>query len=237
MGEYSNLFIGGRHITGWKNCVGAEASILFTEDDFTSDPQPSWYSNWEYHKDDQRVKELPCFQYKSSAGALKERLDLLGYTLDEAREAWDLGVRETLQVAFDYSSQAQSDKPKLSNEPKNNPQSSYDLWTEHYSKLTFKLWTELMQRIIVEKIEAISHFDDKRKADLEKTDHLLCYILRGYGASGHEFGFPSGDFDLILRSMIEPLDYDTPIVLDCSPLVNWVDQNQYGVNPKSETKS
>lgn len=227
MGEYSNLFIGGQHITGWKNCVSFEASSLFTEDDFTEVPHPKWHGNWRYNQNDPRLKQMPCFQYQTSVGSLKDRLELLGFTLDKAQEAWDSGSKEALQISLDYAMQSRVHET----DSKTEPRTSYDFWKEHYSNLTFNMWTGLMQQIIVEQIEPISHFDNQRKAAIEKINPLLCFILRGYGSSAHEFGFPSDSFDLVLRAMLEPLDSDTVVVLDCSPLVGWVEPDQYSCTP------
>jgi len=231
MGEYSNLYVDGHRITGWKDGISGEMAILFTEDDFADVPHSHWTDNWIYEQGDERLEKMPCFQYQSTVGALIERLELLGYSMGEANKAWNAGVQKTIKIAQDYEEYYQQADVDGEGGSSAGRLSSSGFWKAHYSTFTLPVWMTLMSQIISEKLKPLYKQEDERGKKLKEENPQLHYILSGFGSSAYEFGFPSYNFDLALRAMLEPLDHNAQVVLDCSALVGWVDEDFYRCLP------
>jgi hypothetical protein len=232
MGEYSTLYIGGHRIEAWKNCIGEEVAILFTEDDISYTPHPNWSDNWIYEEGDDRLQSLPCFQYVSTAQCLVDRLELLGYSLVAARQAWIKGVQSDLHFAQEMAERGPWLPPPGDTFALAPNQNCYEHWVQFYVDFTFETWSALMKRIIEQKLAPIylREHEDRSKA-LQENNPYLHYILTNFVSGRHPFGFPTDDFDFILRAVLDVLEPDTSVVLDCSTLVRWVNPSQYSCTP------
>jgi HEPN/Toprim N-terminal domain 1 len=104
MGEYASLYIDGYEIDTWKDHIGSEAAILFTEADAVETEKP--YSEetceadsaYESSIDSLSQKPKRGYQYVSTARHLIERLNLLGYTLERARSHFTRGVAKKIKI-------------------------------------------------------------------------------------------------------------------------------------------
>src|SRR5262249_19089213 len=142
-------------IEAWKNGIGEEVAILFTEDDISYTPHPNWSDNWIYEEGDDRVQSLPCFQYVSTARCLIDRLELLGYSLAAARQAWVEGVQSALNFAQEMAERGPWRLPPGDTFELSSNQNCYEHWVQFYVDFTFETWSALMKRIIEQKLAPI----------------------------------------------------------------------------------
>jgi hypothetical protein len=90
MGSYSDLKIGKVEFGSWKDWVDDSIMILFSEHEKRVEeiPLPPEY---EHLLDEGERSPFLSVKYVSNVETLKKRLDFLGFTLDAARQAFDLG--------------------------------------------------------------------------------------------------------------------------------------------------
>src|ERR1035437_3903901 len=90
MGSHSELKIGNVHFGSWKNWVDDSIMILFSEEEKCIEeiPLPPEY---EHLLDEGEPSPFLSVKYVSNVEMLKKRLDFLGFTIDAARRAFDLG--------------------------------------------------------------------------------------------------------------------------------------------------
>jgi hypothetical protein len=231
MGEYSTLYIGGHRIEQWKNCIG-EVATLFTEDDISYTPHPNWNDNWSYEEEDDSHQSLPCFQYVSTIRCLIDRLELLGYSLEAARQAWTEGVQSDLDFIREMVEGGFQPLPPIDHFEHSTSQNCYERWVQFYIDFTFEAWSALMKRIIEQKFEPIYlRQHEEQSKTLRENEPQLYYLLTNFVSGRYRFGFPTYDFNFILRAVLDVLDPDTSVVLDCSTLVGWVEPSQYSCAP------
>jgi hypothetical protein len=233
MAEYSTLYIGGHNIAEFRDCVDEDIAILFTEEDITHEPHPNWKDQWIYNEGDERLDSLPCFQYESTSGQLIDRLELLGYSINGAKQLWDDGVQKHLgeEKELDRGLAPSTQDTEVSVR-KNPLYRTYSQWCDFYKKFTFNVWSGLMKEIIEHKLKPIYTFDsEQRNKALKRDNSHIRYILTNFHDFYFPYGFPTHNMDFILRAMLELLDRDTPVVLDCSILVGWVAPALYACAP------
>jgi hypothetical protein len=144
MGEYATLNIGGYEIDTWKNCIAYEAAILFTEADAVELERP--YSGQSEEADSNEMlpigpSEQPPrkgYQYVSTAGHLMDRLDLLGYTFERAREYFAEAVAEKIEDARETLGRFSGTVPTDKIEAK----------LRFYEEFTFERWLDAISRIL-----------------------------------------------------------------------------------------
>lgn len=89
MGEYSGLYIKGFQVDYWKNSIGF-GSELFSSDDLTQTQRPYHGNDEDYYYDDQEEDEenytSPGYQYRNIAKEIKDRLEIMGFSMDGAKE-------------------------------------------------------------------------------------------------------------------------------------------------------
>src|SRR5262249_29814701 len=156
------------------------------------------------------VQSLPCFQYVSTARCLIDRLELLGYSLAAARQAWVEGVQSALNFAQEMAERGPWRLPPGDTFELSSNQNCYEHWVQFYVDFTFETWSALMKRIIEQKLAPIylREHEDRSKT-LQENDPHLHYILTNFVSGRHPFGFPTDDFDFILRSVLDVLEPDT----------------------------
>lgn len=253
MGEYSNLYIGDYNVDSWKNCIGSEGAILFTPEDLTRTTQryrgfdEEDYDNEqsgeikEQDEVDQEDEQLRGFQYRSTAKEVIDRLEIMGYTLDRAKEHFEIGIADALQDIEDleirwkeWGKAGMFDGVEVVTRP--DPFESYKGAVKFYEGYTFEVWSGLIKEIFEKKIKRIysSSPSEERSLIQEQTPylyHVLNYRVPFSFDNPQEFGFPGYDPDYMYRGMLEVVDPDTPVILDFSILVGWVGQERYTCGP------
>jgi len=229
MGEYSSLYIGHHYITGWKDRIGYEVSMLFSKDDITTTPHPKWKENW-IDDPDEQPEEFTCFQYEATAGNIIDRLDLLGYDLEAVKQHWDREVEWHLEGLSRFWRERHDgiiDYENLDLNP--------DYQAKFYQRFTFKVWCTAMQRLFNEDLLPEDLRYGQQGTKIEFDDSNLRHIISNWGRGHPAFGFPGWDddyhFSYFLRALLSVLDPQTPIILDCSVLVDWVHESHYACLP------
>jgi len=230
MGEYSSLYIAGYEVDTWKNCIG-EGMFLFDEKDLVETDRP--YSGdedevAEGEADEDEGGSLCGYQYRRTAREIIDRLEVMGYSLQRSKEAFEEGVAATLERSKENSAPYRLDTGEMV-EP-DLPYASYEYTASLYGGYTFELWSGLIQQIITKRLPRIynSLTDEAVKKEICERDlhlhHILCW--NDY----MNFGYPGFSFDMY-RGMLEVVPPDAPVVLDFSMLVDWTGPEDYTCAP------
>jgi hypothetical protein len=227
MGEYASLYIDGYEIDTWKNCIAYEAAILFTEADATelecpySDESKEADSEYPFPIEPSDQKPRKGYQYRSPAGHLVDRLDLLGYTFERAREYFNEAIKEKIErvrATFGrYSGTELNDEVEAE--------------LRFYEELTFDRWLNAISTILNGRIPRIYSWRGitEEQQQIAEQDPFLFRILKD--SSTDQFQFPGYDMDYMYRAMFQVVSPKTPVFVDYSSLVNWVWPEQYACSP------
>ncbi|GAC1445541.1 MAG: hypothetical protein NVSMB52_06970 [Chloroflexota bacterium] len=235
MSEYSAFYIGDYLVDSWRNGIGGEVAVLFTEGDWRK-----WVNERdvedEPHNDlggELRSVAVPGGGYKSTAGILAERLDVMGYTLPAVQRAFAEGIEQSIKNAHSMG----LDYHLLTAEQETNPAlaryhlaRAQDRIEEFYSGLTFDVWCDRVRRMMAEPRPRLSQFNSAVKIPPD-TDIYFLHVLLEANDRETFMGFPTDDYLHVYRAIVANVDPDTPVLLDCSDLLDWVPQENFTPTP------
>jgi hypothetical protein len=161
------------------------------------------------------------YQYVSTAGHLIDRLDLLGYTFERAREYFAEAVEEKIKNARDtlarVSGTAWTDKTEAK--------------LRFYEELTFERWLDAISVILNDRIPRIYSYRGitEEQQKIGERDPFLFRILE-YSRDDH-CQFPGHAMDYMYRAMFHVVPPETPVFVDYSSLVDWVGPERYSCSP------
>jgi hypothetical protein len=216
MGSYSTFSIGNRQLFSTKNGIDPLLMSLFRPSDKRIRKEPATAGvaeSYEREAELEGVSSITIVEYRSTVVHLRDRLDLMGFTIQHTRRAFDRGVVRVREAAQDSFANA-----------------SLDVLVEHYrqqaevtARLSFDDWLEGFKRIFQERLEATPRgYGQGSLLD----DYPVSYMLNEHSlGEGDHFGFPSYDSRTVLRAMCEVLDEDAAVVMDLTDLVlgGWYD--------------
>lgn len=204
MGSYSSLEICGYPL--WSTQYGVEPMIMtiFRESDKQiferriADRNPLvWGVDNEAGDDTETV-----YQYSICVEHAAQRLDIMGFTLDKAREQFDEGVKARIDdIASELSV---PEILRLEREKEARLLSQY----------TFEKWMDTFRQVIKRKLTKRTNENER-----EEGSPLISFVLdNDYGDFYH--GFPICDIRYFLRAVLEIADYKDNVVLDITDLVD-----------------
>jgi hypothetical protein len=204
LGSYSSFRIGDRELYSVKNDIDPLLMSLFRPDEKVIERGPlSEDGATTLPPDDEDVVDI--VRYVSTVGILKDRLDLMGFTLPYAQSEFEDGIKgeiERLERWF-------ADEPM-------------DLMVPPYTRqlgilrgLSFDTWSAGFRRIWTEGLRSTRSWLHPDATPLygELVDYMLGQAI------GEVFAFPSEDTRVFLRAALESLDPSTKVMQDLTDLV------------------
>ncbi len=159
MGEYSTLYVAGYEIDSWKNCIGPEAAMLFTEDDIVETPRPYYGGEVDEDGEDEEDESFPGYQYRSTARNIIDRLEVIGYTLDRTRKVFEAGKAETIEESKRFTQGGVPEELRAAWIAP--PYAPHEVTIEFYKNYTFEVWSQLIRDVIVNKQRRVYNPEDK----------------------------------------------------------------------------
>jgi len=216
MGSYATLSVGGRELFSTKNGIDPLLMSIFRPRDKRIRKEPATEAVADAYDRDAELEDLDTvtiLEYRSTVAQLRDRLDLMGFTLEHSRSAFERGLARAREESRDDLTQS---LPGILEE-------HYRQKAEVEARLTFDDWLGGLSKILREGLEATPRGYGQTSL-LE--DYPLSYMLNEQSlGDGAHFGFPSYDSRTVLRAMCEVLDPDAAVVMDLTDLVlgGWYD--------------
>lgn len=204
MGSYADLQIAGYPFLCSKSFVDDTLMTLFDECDRRvyqrrlADRNPLSFS---IDPDEDQVET--GYEYQLNAEAAKDRLELLGFSIDRAKTAFQERIDAFLQELEDDGVVLGLSWIEDEDEKRN-----------FLAEYTFDQWGNGIRRFLDSKLDSIRWNQEVA----EKLDTVLRLVA---GAEEEEFlyGFPRCDPRLFMRAVLEVTDAKSPVVLDFTDLV------------------
>lgn len=192
MSSSCNLYFNNYEVLSQTSFVPPEVMAIFREEDRKT-----------YTKKIEG-EESEFFEYQNTAKNIKERLEVMGYSLKKVQEDFNrdknITVQELEECIKEYSVDIMGDTREL----------------RIIKGSTFKAWQNAF--IFIQKNKLQVNYWSKNKFK-PNTPKLVKYILNGQHDSTY-FNYPGGDIYNILRIFLEDCPDDSIIRLDVSDLVN-----------------
>lgn len=208
MGSYSSFAIGDHEVFSTKNGFDELLLSIFRPADWIVSTAPV---SAELLAQDGRLEEMAGesdhtdYEYRTTVGIARDRLDLMGITLRYCEKVFDRGLSVRAQeIATDRDSLLPSELLTF-----------YEGQETAVRAITFDKWRHGFQRIL-QGSHSISPDVPRPKTPLE--DFPVGYML-GEHETGGTYGFPSYDTRVVLRVMLEGCPAELPLVLDLTDLV------------------
>ncbi|MBA7628037.1 hypothetical protein ES703_35507 [subsurface metagenome] len=201
MGSYSSLEICGYPLWSTKYSVDQMIMTLFRESDKKiyeqriADRNPLvWGVDIEAGDDTETV-----YQYSICGEYAAQRLDVMGFTLDKAKEKFNEGVKAEIDNDLIIPEILRSEREKKA---------------RLLSQYTFEKWMDTFRLLIERKIPPWASSNEK-----EKLSPLLRFVLDDDDTYFYH-GFPVSDIRYFLRAVLEVVDSTDELVLDITELVH-----------------
>jgi len=195
MGSYSTLRIGNFRVLDTKWDWQPEVMTLFTEADKIVMP----YKEAVEISEDEDEDYLPeyYFAYSAPLNIVKDRLELMGYTLRRVRKAFDTLLEEELEGRPNFYGDTQ----------------------ELLSEMTFDRWVEGVKYIDDHDLGSkyVSYRTEDERKEYEKLPQYIRYMI-GNIETGF-CGFPTEDLRMYFRATIEALGDDAKLTYDFTELI------------------
>jgi len=187
-------------------------------------------------EDEEDNEPRPAYQYVTTATNLISRLEVLGYTLNKVKDEFEKGkvraIEESkLWEAKGYFKAIDDGIEKFWITP---PFATSKILKQFYSGYTFEVWNQLIKKVIARKLRSVYNLQNEtsREKRLKKQNIHLYHILEARGHdNGFKFGFPSENPYYLYRGLLEAVKPETPVILDFSSLVNWIEAEEYLCEP------
>lgn len=199
MGSYAHSWLGNFFVGSSKNDVDPSLIHLFRHGDKKfalerTDDLPACLERW-FAGDGEEVEVV---YYSISAAALRDRLELRGYTVANCRRAFDLALaREVSEVA-----QWSKTMPDVA--------SAFSKRAEVLRSMSVEVWTEALLKIRDSRIEP----NEYGRFDRSNQDPLLTHML-----SEDWYGLPGYDRNVGLRLALEVVPDAESFIYDVTDLV------------------
>lgn len=209
MGSYTQCWLDDLFIGESKNDVDPEIISLFRPSDKrvisnpTEDVPEILKDYQEAQKED---PELEIVYYEASATLIRDRLDILGYTLSTANkafQAWFNGEISRLSERIE----------EHKNEEKSDYVSLFEIYSKEYElihSITPEKWLAALEEIRKSKLKPSSY----GRHEGPHKDALIGYML-----SNDWYGFPGFDMNVPLRIILEGAKDDQKLIYDVTDLV------------------
>ncbi len=212
MSSSAECWLGDFLVGSSRNEIDPNIISLFRASDkqVVSDPTASVPEHFKDYQESQKEDaELKIVYYEASASLIRDRLDVMGYTLSTAKAAfleWFKGEKSRL---FEYI-----------DEHKENDRDERFSLREHYIKelelisdLTPSRWIAALKEIRQSNLE--TNYSGRYEGPHENT-------LIGYMLSNEWYGFPGYDMNVPLRIILEEAKSEEKLIYDVTDLV-WSD--------------
>lgn len=157
------------------------------------------YSEYYTEPIEEGTEDVDCTEYAATKAKIRDRLELLGHNLEKSITAYNELLESTISTWTDYGFVP-------------------DHQLEHLKNLKnkgFYNWVQIVRKIINEKITAydLDHLRDK------SVDDIYTFIA---DIINEDFflGYPSTEYGLALRAVLEALNDEDELVLDITSLVD-----------------
>ncbi len=213
MGSYSSFYIGEHEAFSVKNGIDGLLLSLFRPADRVVRKVSVEQATSEGYEpvDEPEDGDISIYQYCSTAKAIRDRLDLMGITLDHTKKVFESCMADRL--AESRSTRDEGLPTEL--------QEHYRSKAQALEALTYEHWTAGFARIHRGEldVEACSAWGRSPLDDFPVT-----FMLEEDRLDGH-YGFATYDSRIVLRAMLEQIPDDLEIVLDLTDLVlgGWYD--------------
>jgi len=203
MGSYCNLKLGNVEI-GWnKNDYDPYLLSLFQESDKKIIPSTikEYYRSEDFSEDEQE-ESITIVQYRSTVYAIRDRLELMGYTREVAEKGFYKGLEIEIEQYKEWSSNQDVDVFKTTLEVLQN--------------LDLEKWWHAIREINENNLNA-THLYDKNIT----LSSVVKYILENGW-----YGFPGYDYRHFIRLLIDTFDEEDELIYDFTDLAlgGWVDE-------------
>ena len=209
MGSYTQCWLGDMFVGSSKNDVDYEIISLFRASDkhVVSNPNESVPKILKDYQETQKEEpELEIVYYEASASLIRDRLDIMGYTLSTAKKAFQAWFDGEINRLYQGVQEHKDDD-------KNEEFSLYDIYLKDYeiiSSITPEKWLEALEDIRQSKLEPNSY----GRYEGPHEDTLIGYML-----SNEWYGFPGYDMNVPLRMILEDAKEDQTLIYDVTDLV------------------
>lgn len=216
MGSWAHLRIGDLILFSHSDDINPTILMLFTEADkrtcevTTSEPRATGSHNGDQSSTDgdepEETETFIAVDYVASLAVVKDRLEFMGFTLPVVRQIFDEEVEEHRKEL----------ERRLENPTwKNNDILCHAVESEQQvlRGVSLESWMDAFAFILRHKLRPENKYwyDDEIVTDLP----LLVRFLLG-GSSGRELWFPSCDFRVFMRAVVEVTGTDAQVVYDLS---------------------
>jgi hypothetical protein len=217
MGSYAQCWLGDFYVGSSKNDVDPGLLSLFRESDkrIVSLPNaadavfpyndPHWLG--EFNKEHDSDDDLVVVYYSAPVPVVRDRLNLLGYTLSTAREAFDEYIKGERRLQTESFKRFQD---RESEESRARLQDHYDKTLSLLSELNADAWLTGLEEI--RRLGLKPNYFGQYKWPHEDT-------LVGYMLSNEWYGFPGPDLNVALRLALEVCPDAKELVYDITDLV------------------
>ena len=216
MGSYAQCWLDDLFVGSSKNDIDAEIISLFRPQDkiITSSLTGSLPSHLKHYREElDEDPELKVIYYEAPIDVVRDRLNILGYDLATAKEAFRAWISEEHNRALE-----------MAEEWKNKDSESKDLMGCHYKKeceilstLSPETWIENLKVIHASGLE--TNYYGKYEGPHEDT-------AIGYMLSNDWYGYPGYDLFVPLRLAIEAFENSRKLIYDLTDLV-WSEYFDY----------
>ena len=212
MGSFATLRLGCIHLGSTKNEIDPGLIWLFRPSDKHIESidrrnreKLAEYVCKEYIDDYDEDEPFHVVEYRCTATAARDRLDLKGYTYRAAEAAFRYGIAEEIKNLDRYAKQDVE---------------RFDEKIKLLQSLTVDKWLDALRRIIA---------DGLRRNDLDtllQSDPQLLILRHMLGSSTSFYGFPSYELRHFVRLAVEVAPSHEALVYDLTDLVagGWVDE-------------
>lgn len=245
MGSIGYFSIGGFTIAETENSIEPEFLILFDESDKIIEYDPDVPDPIENRDEDEDDVSVEYAGYSAELSVVKDRLDLMGFTIERARrdftkgiqyqieytqesvELWTTGKRRGRPIKF--RDKDGIDRDHGDDRIRDNDVIRDIIATERWRldgllKLTFDSWVEAIAFIVRHNLENPSFRLPRNMNERDDfisnpafPEHVRLVLAESW--HGHVFG-PFTDFRCLIRGAIKSLTSDIDLSYDISELVN-----------------
>jgi len=203
MGSYCNLKLGNVEI-GWnKNDYDPYLLSLFQESDkrIIQSTVKDYYRSEDFPEDEQE-DSITVVQYRSTVFAIRDRLELMGYTRDVAEKGFYKGLEVEIKQLKEWSNDQNSDL--------------YKTTLEVLQNLDLEKWWRAISEINEKNLNMTHLYDN----DIDHSPIVKYILENGW------YGFPGYDYRHFIRLLIDTFDEKDELIYDFTDLAlgGWVDE-------------
>jgi|688.fasta_scaffold318761_1 hypothetical protein len=206
MGSYCELKVGGYDIYSTKSQIDPFMAAIFRE----SDRRVRRVHYDAYYTDPLEDADLvDCHEYAVTAQQLKDRLDLMGFTLEKTRQVFNEGVNQVIATTQEFMEDSGEDMQ--------------DYYRKELTQLTelqnagFERWVATIRNILEKNISKYLLGEE-----IDKTLDNLSLMVLDYDNHFQEdlyYGFPNAGLGNFLRAITEAVSPETEIALNLTSLI------------------